>query len=126
MFFSEGEDGPLYMRNTSSEETVQVNAAQGTDEPGEEERSDGLDEARFQAASSDGSRVFFTDTWPLTSESSLEPVGEEEITEGESARAAGRPADLFEFNTETGTLSDLTVRPASSAKTPTSSARSRE
>jgi DNA-binding beta-propeller fold protein YncE len=93
--------GPLYVRNTSREETVQVNAAQqGLREAGAAEREAGLDEVYFQAASSDGSKVFFTDTWPLTSESTLEPYEEEE---------APRRADLYEYNTETGDLTDLTV-----------------
>ncbi len=109
-FSSEGEDGPLYLRDTAKGETVQVNAARGEQvrEPDEEERSEGLDEVHFQAASSDGSRVFFTDTWPLSDESTLEPGPEEEVTEGARARANGRPADLYEFDVETGKLSDLT------------------
>jgi len=106
----EGEYGPLYMRDTIKNETVEVNAAQGVAEPDEAERSGGLDEVHFQDASSGGSRVFFTDTWPLTKESMLEPLyAEEEVTEGEHARAAGRPNDLYEFDVETGVLSDLTV-----------------
>jgi hypothetical protein len=97
---NEEELGPLYMRDTSREETVQVNAAQGVPEAGAEEREDGLDEVYFQAASRDGSRVFFTDTWPLTGESTLEPYEEE---------GSPRRADLYEYDVETGTLSDLTV-----------------
>ncbi len=97
---NEEELGPLYMRDTSKEETVQVNAAQGVPEAGAEEREAGLDEVYFQAASSDGSRVFFTDTWPLTSESTLEPYEEE---------GSPRRADLYEYDVETGGLTDLTV-----------------
>ena len=108
-FTSGGVGGPLYMRDTVKGETVQVNAAQGVREPGEEERSEGLDEVHFQSATGDGSRVFFTDSWPLTSESTLEPLEEEEITEGQAARAAGRPEDLYEFDVATGELIDLTV-----------------
>ncbi len=93
--------GPLYMRvrDAAKEATIQINAAQSAKEAGEEEREDGLDEVYFQVASSDGSKVFFTDTWPLTSESSLEPN-----------EAEGEPhsADLYEYNVETGKLSDLT------------------
>ena len=100
---NEGEVGPLYMRDTSKGETVQVNAAQGVKEAGTEEIEDKLDEVYFQAASSDGARVFFTDTWPLTSDSTLEPAENEEVSE------RGRPADLYEFNAETGRLSDVTV-----------------
>ena len=59
----------------------------------------------FQAATSNGERVFFTDTWPLTSESTLEPVGEGPLVEGQHT---GHPADLYEYDTETGQLTDLT------------------
>ena len=106
---SGGEQGPLYMRDTVTGTTVQVNAAQGPKEPDEEERSEGLDEVHFQSASQDGSKVLFTDSWPLTRDSTLEPLEEEEVTEGEGARAAGRPQDLYEYDVETGGLSDLSV-----------------
>ena len=100
---NEEELGPLYMRDTATEETIQVNAAaQGVTEAGAEERESGLDEVYFQAATSDGSRVFFTDTWPLTSDSTLEPNSEEQ---------APRRADLYELNLQTGVLSDLSVNP---------------
>jgi hypothetical protein len=97
---NEEELGPLYMRDTSKEETVQVNATQGVPEAGAEEREAGLDEVYFQGASSDGSRVVFTDTWPLTSEATLEPYEEE---------GSPRRADLYEYDVETGGLVDLTV-----------------
>ena len=42
-------------------------------------------EVRFQAASADGSKVFFTDTARLTEDSTQEPIGEES------------PTDLYEF-----------------------------
>ena len=103
-----GDEGPLYMRDTLTDETVQVNAAQGVSEAGQAEVEAEMDEVHFQDASSNGSRVFFTDTWPLTSESALEAGEEEAVVEGESARAGGRPADLYEYNVETGILSDLT------------------
>ncbi len=97
---NEEELGPLYMRDAAKEETVQLDAAHGVREAGAEELEAGLDEVYFQAASSDGAKVFFTDTWPLTSESTLEPYEEE---------AAPRRADLYEYNLETGELADLTV-----------------
>ncbi len=98
---NEEADGGLYMRDTAKEETIQINAAQGqgVSDPGPEELEDGLDEVHFQAASSAGSKVFFTDTWPLTSESSLEPSEEE----------AFHAADLYEYDVETGQLTDLTA-----------------
>jgi hypothetical protein len=55
----------LYMRDvtkTPEPETIHIDGAQGVEEP----RSGG---AEFQAASTDGSRVFFTDTQRLTPES---------------------------------------------------------
>ncbi len=112
VFWTNGasDEGPLYMRDTVTGETIQVNAAQGVPEPGEEEIAGGLDEVHFQAASSDGSRVFFTDAWPLTKESTLEPLAQEEtVSEGQAARPAGRPVDLYEFDPNTGKLSDLTA-----------------
>ncbi len=103
----------LYLRDTGTGETVQVNAAQGqgSTEPGEgggvlPEPGEGEQEVHFQSASSDGSRVFFTDTARLTEESGQEPVGEE------------APADLYEYEIVSGVgealrgrLSDLTPDP---------------
>ena len=76
-----GEYHRLYMRDTANGETLQVNAAEGVTEP------NGLEsEVGFQAANSDGSRVFFTDTAPLTPESEQRPV----------FGATDNPADLYE------------------------------
>ena len=103
-------EGPLYLRDTSTGQTTQLNAAQGVPEAGQEEIEEGLDEVHFQDASSTGSKVFFTDTWPLTAESSLEPHAAEEVVAEppDGNRNAGRPADLYEFDVETGKLTDLT------------------
>ncbi len=54
--------GHLYMRDTATHETVQLDVPQAG------VNGNGAD-AVFQLASSDGSRVFFTDTQPLTSTS---------------------------------------------------------
>jgi hypothetical protein len=97
---NEEEKGPLFMSDTATGETIQINAAQGVREARREEVEENLDEVHFQAASSDGSKVFFTDSWPLTSESALEP----NVPQPEP-----RPADLYEFDVETGKLTDLTV-----------------
>ncbi len=105
VFWTEAEfEGPLYMSKTQTGETIQIDAAQGpgTSEPTAEEREEELAAVHFQAATPSGSRVFFTDAWPLTSDSGLEPREEEEFGE-----ALGRPFDLYEYNTETGKLSDL-------------------
>jgi hypothetical protein len=63
---SQSRTGHLYMRDTTAEKTLQLDRAQGVVEPT-------TGEARFQTASSDGSRVFFTDTQPLTEGSTSEP-----------------------------------------------------
>jgi hypothetical protein len=98
---NEEEKGPLYMSNTGTGETIQINAAEkGVREAHAEEIEDNLDEVYFQAASTDGSKVFFTDSWPLTSESTLEPTVQQ---------PEPRSADLYEFDVETGKLTDLTV-----------------
>ena len=98
--------GSLYMRDTASDppQTIRVNAAQGVPEPTSEQREEALDEARYQTASADGSRVFFKDTWPLTEESRLNPS-----THTNAAVEEERPADLYEYDVETGKLTDLTV-----------------
>ncbi|HTZ63869.1 MAG TPA: hypothetical protein VMB51_07165 [Solirubrobacteraceae bacterium] len=79
---TEGDEAPaLYMRDTLRKETIQINAAQGVAEPVPAES-----EVAFQGASSDGSKVFFTDTAPLNSESRQHPV----------FGATDNPADLYE------------------------------
>ncbi len=60
--------GHLYMRDTDTGETVKLDAAQGVAEP------TGTGSARFQTASSDGSRVFFTDGKRLTPDSTAEAL----------------------------------------------------
>jgi hypothetical protein len=92
VFWTDGKEH-LYVRDTETQETIQVNAAQGHDatEAGAgrqevAEPAEGRQEVHFQTASSDGSKVFFTDTARLTEDSTLEPVGGEE-----------GPADLYEL-----------------------------
>ncbi len=60
--------GHLYMRDSATGETVELDVAHGIGEP------PGAGTARFQSASSDGSRVFFTDRQRLTADSSAEPI----------------------------------------------------
>ncbi len=62
--------GHLYMRDTATGETVELDAAQGVTEPA------GTGVAQFQSASSNGSRVFFTDDERLTADSTAEPTHE--------------------------------------------------
>jgi hypothetical protein len=82
----------LYQRDTVRDETVQLDVAQ----PGVPAESAG---ARFQAASADGSKVFFTDTARLTSDSTAKEA----------------QPDLYECEVSSGpgplscTLSDLSV-----------------
>ena len=94
----------LLMRASQQAKTIQINKVQGEglSEPGPLELGDEeLDQARFQIASRDGSRVFFKDTWRLTEQAKLHPTEEY------------HPADLYEYaltpGQDTGTLTDLTV-----------------
>jgi len=91
----------LYMRDMASAKTLQLDAVlPPISEPGEEESESG-----FQAANSQGTRVFFTDTARLTEDSNLAPL----------PGAPNNPADLYECEvSEEGgkpacTLRDLTV-----------------
>ncbi len=71
----------LYMRDMASGQTLQLDGAVAPiAEPGEEES-----EVGFQAANSEGTRVFFTDTARLTENSSLAPLP-----------GVPNPADLYE------------------------------
>jgi hypothetical protein len=80
----EGEgSGRLYMRDTVKEETVRLDAA----EPGVV--GGGEASPRFQFASSDGSKVYFTDGRPLTATSGGGPVvGEKDLYECEIVEIA--------------------------------------
>jgi DNA-binding beta-propeller fold protein YncE len=94
VFWTDGTGSALYMRDMALDRTIRVNAAQGQEatEPGpgghtlsEPPAEQPEREVRFQSASSDGSRVFFTDTARLTEDSNQEPTGSESS------------ADLYEF-----------------------------
>jgi hypothetical protein len=79
--------GHLYMRDTATGETVQLDAAQeGLTEPG-------AGAAQFQTANTEGTRVFFTDKEQLTRETSAEPAGEKsDLYECEMTQRNGRLA----------------------------------
>jgi DNA-binding beta-propeller fold protein YncE len=96
---SEAFRGHLYMRDTLGEgQTIQLDAAQGVPEPV------GGGSAQFQTASSDGSRVFFTDKQRLTADSTAEPA------EGEAAKADLYECEVVEAAGKlTCHLKDLTV-----------------
>ena len=76
--------GHLYMRDTAKSETIQLDAAQGVSEL--EKGS-----AQFQGASSDGSKVFFTDKQRLTADSTAEPaLGKADLYECEMEEVANK------------------------------------
>ncbi len=81
--------GHLYLRDTARGETLRLDAAQGIAEPG------GVGVAQFQGASSDGSKVFFTDKQRLTADSTAEPgqgAGKPDLYECEIVEEAGKLA----------------------------------
>ncbi len=88
-------DGHLYLRDTASGETVQVDAAQGAPEPLNAE-------SQYHSADDTDSRIFFTSAQRLTPDSTASP---------EYPQAA----DLYEFEVTggseplSGRLTDLTV-----------------
>ncbi len=86
----------LYLRDTAREETVQLDQAEAC---GGCESGGG----QFQIASTDGSRVFFTDTKRLTSDSGAEPV--QKHTDLYECQIVPTPKLSCE-------LSDLTPKPA--------------
>src|SRR5262249_50301579 len=76
----------LYMRDTATAKTIQLDAAQGV--PEIEQGS-----AQYQAASANGSRVFFSDTQRLTSDSTAEPaLGKADLYECEVVEVEERLA----------------------------------
>ena len=96
----ENESAYLFMRDTTTGKTIQLNAVQGTEhsEPGPNDLINReADHVVYETASADGSKIFFRDTWPLTDESRLHPTG------------ANHPTDLYEYDLTTHTLTDLTV-----------------
>ncbi|HTZ64338.1 MAG TPA: hypothetical protein VMB51_09560 [Solirubrobacteraceae bacterium] len=115
VIFTDGREH-LYLRDTQSNETIGLSAAQGHEAtevgPGGHEVSEPPDErqeVRFQGASANGQKIFFTDTASLTEEDGeLQPIGGEE-----------GPADLYEFALTSvpgeplkGKLTDLTPEAA--------------
>ncbi len=109
VFWTDGGEEGLYLRDTARGETIKLNAAQGNGatEPGAGGQTLPEPEAErqvvhFQAANPQGSIVFFTDTARLTEESAQEPVGEEaaedlyefQVTSGEGEPLRGRLTDL--------------------------------
>jgi hypothetical protein len=83
--------GEVYMHEIteSGARTVEVSASQKSGEPS------GKDSALYWTASSEGSFVYFTSSEQLTDDSTAGPVGE----------------DLYQYDTNTGVLSDLSIDP---------------
>jgi len=79
--------GRLFVRDTATGETLRLDVAQGTSEPA------GVAAAHFQVASSDASRVFFTDVRKLTPHATAETSSNEpDLYECEIVQEAGRLA----------------------------------
>jgi hypothetical protein len=92
--------GHLYMRDLAKHETLQIDAA----EAGLKVPSYGT--AKFQIASTDGKRVFFTDTQRLTANSAAVSPGHADLYECEIVEVAGK---------DTCNLIDLTAAPNQAA-----------
>jgi hypothetical protein len=82
--------GQVYLREVDLERTLQVSASQRTvADP------NGIAPARYWGASADGSKVFFTSRSELTDDANTGP--------------ADNAANLYEYDVDTGVLTDLTV-----------------
>lgn len=86
------EEGPLYMRDMTRKETIQVDAPQGVPQPS------GNGGSRFITASSDDSRIFFTSPERLTSDATVSEASpdlyEFELTSATNQPLAGKLSDL--------------------------------
>jgi hypothetical protein len=76
----------------------------------------GVGNARFQGASVNGARVFFTDCAKLTDDATANAPATEEGA-GQCLADPGTGKDLYEYDLETGALTDLTVDELTVAKT---------
>jgi DNA-binding beta-propeller fold protein YncE len=102
--WSNAEGTRIYLRDMTKGQTIQVNAPQEGVKKLNKEEQESFEQARFAIANTEGNRIFFTDTVPLTTDSNLTP------------KEAG-PADLYECEVtglETGgtlgcNLKDLTA-----------------
>jgi hypothetical protein len=101
--FWTGSDNQVYMHELmgSGSRTVEVSASQKSGEPS------GGEPAQYWTANKEGSLVYFTSSEQLTEGSTAGP--------GQNPKERGQ--DLYQYNTETGELSDLTVdtRPGENA-----------
>jgi NHL repeat len=109
---AEGHPQRLFMTEhpgSGAQRSVQLDASHAPPHPG--------GEGRFAAASGDGSRVFFTACSVLTPDSTAAPTPGCEVEEERGYNPFVTPAgnDLYEANTATGVLSDLSVDHAQNA-----------
>ena len=88
-----GQGGHLYMSDTAKGETIRLDVAQGARQPAQAT-------ARFQTASADGDKVFFTDNQKLTADSTASVEGPD-LYVFEATNDEDEPLQ--------GTLTDLTV-----------------
>jgi DNA-binding beta-propeller fold protein YncE len=93
--------GHLYMRDTVKEKTVQLDTVQGGS-------GEGSEEPVFQIASSDGSKVFFTDRQRLTKDSGGQG-GSSDLYECEIVEAAGEPECRLSDVTPSGSAGSADV-----------------
>jgi hypothetical protein len=84
VFWEDGENRHLYLRDVAKQETLQLDSAQGVPEP--------PGEAVFQTASVDGSKVFFTDGQGLTADSTASGEENRDLYECEIVEVAGKLA----------------------------------
>lgn len=97
VFFTAGGTGQLYVRENGTR-TVQVSASQRTvPDP------NGSEPAAFMAATPDGSHVFFTSCQKLTNDSTAVSTASNDCLSGSQGQ------DLYVYDLDTGTLTDLTV-----------------
>ena len=107
VFFTERSTGRLYMRSGGTV-TTQINAAQGTTDPG------GHKPAAFLAATPDGHTVYFSSCEKLTPDSTAVSAAADACT-GTSGPPSFTPvpaaSDLYAYDTASGDLTDLTAVP---------------
>jgi NHL repeat len=93
----------LFMRDTATAKTIQIDAAQGVPEPKEEPEGE---EQEFQTASANGQRVFFT--YPLRlSEESTQPDEAVFLEEGSDLYLCELPEEASRCNLKDLTASSL-------------------
>jgi hypothetical protein len=111
-------EGKLFLRDTAAHQTIRLDLAQGApllkEKIVEGSCTELCPNSSFQTADAEGTKIFFTDTYPLTSDASVETGGtrseKEEAAQREAERGLG---DLYVCEVPRGaglacTLRDLT------------------